>query len=200
MSKIKRIIKEEISMGDVWYSKNIVTQPSKTDLNIHADDKVGIMMNNIRGVKLKNPVWIIKNPKTLKGIELETKGILLRNGDFYIMDSSLDTLHDDLVRFLLEKNILPPNTSENYPRDLPEEYVAVDRVSDGRFFLPSSLYEKIPTYYKEMFEMANKKGRPYRFILPLKGHDDVDEQLDMNRAYSFHPKGLDPNRNFGRPF
>ncbi len=42
----------------------------------------------------------------------------------------------------------------------------------------------------------------YRFLKELrkKRKKDVGEQQDMNRSYSYHPKGLDPNRNFGRPF
>ena len=214
---IENIIKEEIglfinefygddepSIADKWYEKRLAITPDRVSNETTDDDGelIGIITHDIRGKKLMNFSYVFKNPRNLKNYGLTIRGVLLNNGDFYAMKGT-QTIHDDLINFLIKKNILPSNVSQNYPADLPNEYVAVERVGVGtrNVFTTSMLYDRFPKYYREIFDRANKKHIAYKFYEKLpKENRDVDEQLDMNRAYSYHPRDLDPNRNFGRPF
>lgn len=189
---------DEPSIADDWYSK-------KLGINTKKDEKfdgefVGLIGKNFYGERLKTPTKVFRNPKTLRGFERDCRGILLQNGDFYLMSGENMILHDVLLNFLINKKILPSNISINYPKDYPNEYISVEREGKSNIFLPTYLYDSFPSYYQKIFEIANSKNKNYKFYKNLKRGGEVKEQLDMNRAYSYQPRDLDPNRNFGRPF
>ncbi len=206
MSQIKKIIWDEIneyvSMADAWYAKKLGIVSTDTPENDPLDGEfIGIIHSDFHGKKYLKPAHVFKNPAKLKNFTYNCRGILLKNGDFYLMKHTVNVLHDELIKFLVNKNILPSSIPKDYPNDLPEEFISVERSEYNNYFLPSTLYNEFPESYKEMFQNANKKGRGYKFYFRLPKHGrDIEEQLDMNRAYSYHPSGLDPNRNFGRPF
>ncbi len=216
MNRLINTIKEEIfrflkeynrddepSIADKWYEKKLGIRSKKISNEITDDDGelMGMIFYNTKGNKFKDHLYVFKNPRNINNFDYEVKGILLNNGDFYLMMGDINMLHEDLIDFLIRKGILPSSVSKNYPNDYPEEYVAVERYGSSNIFIPSSLYWSFPKYYREMFDTQNSKRGSYKFKKSLsKEEEELYEQLDMNRAYSYHPKGLDPNRNFGRPF
>ncbi len=215
MGSTKKIIREEIfsfinefygdkesSIADKWYEKNLGITPKKEIENLSPLDGefIGMIMKRFDGNLFKNPPMVFKNPKSLKEFPIDARGILLSNGDFYLMMDNI-ALHDELLKFLQEKNVISSSVSKNYPKDYPDEYIAVDRDRYNNIFLPSYLYDSFPKAYERIFKLANLKNSAYKFYKSKpKSYRDVDEQMDMNRAFSFQPRDLDPNRNFGRPF
>jgi len=212
---IGEIIKEEVgyfinefyeenesSIADKWYEKNLgfSRERKKEDYDSSDGKYIGSITEKPLGGGYLKPPKVFKNPKSLKNAGLNARGLLLENGDFYLMMGSSEGLHDDLIVFLMDKNILPSSVTRDYPKQMPKEYIAVERYSYENIFLPSMIYDHIPDYYLKTFELANKKHRSYNFSQSLYSQEEVEEQLDMNRSYSYHPRGLDPNRNFGRGF
>lgn len=211
MQNIIEIIKEEInthisefydeesSVLDTYTQKKLGMGTVK-DVRKYNGELIGTITHSpwFANRKYKDPCHIFKNPKTVKEFPYEARGVLLKNADFYLA-TNIEVLHNDILLFLVKKNILPRGTSFIY-LDHPDDYVAVEKYKNENIFLPSTLYDEIPKKYLKIFENANMKIKNYIFATRGKSDYDVDEQLDMNRCYSYMPRELEPNRNFGRPF
>lgn len=200
-SFIKEYYEErEPSLADKWYEKKLgIGRETAIGEHDPSDGEfIGQITKNIFGNPFYKPSNVYKNPKSLKNYPYDARGILLENGDFYIKQRNVG-IHEDLIQFLIEKNVLPRSTERNYANAEPKEYIAVYRDGYSNIFIPSTLYYGMPDYYLKIFDLANKKHKSFFFDISGYQHE-VDEQLDMNRSYSYHPKDLDPNRNFGRGF
>lgn len=202
--EIKRIMKEfygeEESITDKWYEKRLGIYREKKREDDDVDGEyVGSTNKDVLGKQYRKPIAIYKNPKRIKNIGYNARGVILENGDFFIAKSA-EALHDDIIAFLIEKRFLPHTTDKNYTINMPKEYVCVERNRFDSVFTPAYFYVDFPSYYEKIFERANKiPGRNYAFK-PSVSEKDMDEQFDMNRSFSYMPKDLDPNRNWGRPF
>jgi hypothetical protein len=111
--------------------------------------------------KLEKSVPVYKNPKTLNGFTKDVRGILDKNGDFYLAQS-YHAMHNNILEILSEKGIIPYTSVFSYGENYPDEFVAVMRASDSNMFGLSTAYEDVPVYYRAMFDNANKKF-PYKF-------------------------------------
>jgi len=207
----KKIIREEIksfinefygddepSIADKYYEKNlgIRNKEKKREQSPSDGELIGAIEKSLSGAPFKDPQLVYKNPINLSGFDYHARGILTQNGDLFLLKGD-NALHDDMLRFLIEKGIIRNGVSLDYPKDYPEEYVAVERFGLENVFVPSSLYASFPSYYVELFEKATNK-HSYKFKKYHKDDDEeMDEQLDMNRAYSYIPRDMDPNRVFG---
>lgn len=195
LSKIIQIIKEEISgfyndwdmndepsIADRYYEKKLgITTLPKGKIDA---EKVGYV-TTMWGKKIDTPIPVYKNPKSLDGFEKYCRGVLLNNGDLYLANSD-KTMHDDLLKMLAEKGLIPLGKTYNYSTEYPEEFVAVEKNFDNSF-TQSTAYNDFPIYYAQMFDDANRK-HPYKFAKV-----QVDEQLDPNWLISYMPDGYEHN-------
>lgn len=130
---------------------------------------VGVIELNWEGVKLKYPTRIFKNPPNLNYFEPFVRGVILKNGDLYLADISKNVIHIDIIKFLINKNIIKGPTdiddletfviSEN---DYPRQFICVHRVQNKNVF---GLGESSTITLQNMafINAAEKKNPNYKF-------------------------------------
>jgi hypothetical protein len=140
---------------------------------------------------LKVPIPIFKNPKSLAGAEAGARGILMANGDFYLTPKAT-AMHDNILVALGEKGIIPYAKAHYYYKDLPEEFVAVERIGNTNVFGQSAAYNQFPEYYLEIFNIGEQK-QPYKFkALPTYSNvNEIESPLDPNYQITYFPQGYD---------
>lgn len=143
---------------DRYYAKNIGVV-SKPEIEIDAELFGHITRQEDAALKTAIPVY--KNPRNLNGFAKDARGVIMNNGDFYLGQTS-NSVHDNLLRLLTKKGIIPPGIIAHYSVQYPEEFVAVTRNFGENGFSQSSAYEKFPPYYQGIFNIANKK-QPFEF-------------------------------------
>ncbi len=196
MLSLLQIIKEELedfydygaepSMSDRYLQKNTLVNPTPTE-KINAE-LIGYIYTQY-GRKLPEPIPVYKNPKSLIGFGYNTRGIILADGDFYLA-KTWGAMHDDILEMLSEKNIISYDKIYNYFKNLPEEFIAVQRVGTTDRFAESEAYDIFPDYYEEIFQIANQL-QPFEFKSnPLENNiREIESPLDPNLQGSNIPAG-----------
>lgn len=141
--------------------------------------------------KLPAPIPVYKNPRSLTGINVAARGVLLNNSDFYLAPLP-NAMHDNILDMLSEKGIVPYGKIYEYYNYYPDEFIAVQRVGSSKFFAQSSAYDKFPEYYEEIFRIANNK-HPFQFKANLTNVNELESPLDPMNQYSNIPPGYDAN-------
>jgi hypothetical protein len=143
--------------------------------------------------KLKEPIPVYKNPRSLTGINVAARGVLLNNSDLYLAPLP-NAMHDNILDMLSEKGIVPYAKTYEYFTYFPDEFIAVQRVGNTNIFTQSSAYEKFPEYYEEIFRIANNK-HPFQFKAHPTGNNlnELESPLDPMNQYSNIPPGYDAN-------
>jgi len=139
--------------------------------------------------QLPTPIPIYKNPKSLNGVGIGARGVLLNNGDFYLTPSA-NAMHDNILTVLSEKGIIPHAKAYQYYNNYPEEFIAVQRVFRTNTFSQSASYDKFPQHYEEIFRLGNQK-HPYQF--KAVNLNEIESPLDPMNQYSNIPPGYDAN-------
>jgi hypothetical protein len=141
--------------------------------------------------QLQIPIPIFKNPKSLTGAEAGARGVLMANGDFYLTPKA-NAMHDNILATLGEKGIIPIAKAYEYYKNLPEEFVAVQRIGNMNVFGQSGAYFQFPEYYQEIFKIGEQK-QPYRFrAIPSDDNvNEIESPLDPNYQISSFPQGYD---------
>lgn len=125
----------------------------------------------------KNKVNVYLNPYKFDGFDPNCRGILMENGDFYVVDNA-GTWHDNIILFLEMKGMLVKganiNTNINYQYNKPKEFICVHRQNDTNIFMMSTAYSEreIPDYYKETL-IRGCKRKNVKFIAKLHFHENV---------------------------
>jgi hypothetical protein len=161
---------DEPSLADKYYEKQGIEtrptqQPQQQPQNQINAELVGYV--DKQWDKPINPaIPVYKNPKTLDGFTKEARGILLNTGDLYLAQS-YNALHDNILKMLADKGIVPLAATYNYDKNYPEQFVAVQRTFNTKNFAQSMAYDEFPQHYEEIFDVARQK-QPYTFkAIPL---------------------------------
>jgi len=170
---IIKIIKEEIenyfsdwqasdtsSIADKYYNKYFLTDTTPYNEKVDAE-VAGYVSKDWSGRPLENPIPIYKNPKSLTGIDRHTRGIVVKNGDFYIA-KDYRAAHNRIIEKLADLGIIPQGYENDYMYDYPSDFVAVQRFEDTDRFAQSDAYRMFPEYYTQIFAKANTM-HPYKF-------------------------------------
>jgi hypothetical protein len=182
---IKNIIKEwfadeydnEPRLSDKINIRRGITKQNDVDKSRKTDailfDFIVPMVNN--RVLKGEPIPLYKNPKTLMGIDMGARGVLLEDGTFFIAKTMYAT-HDDILKKLAEKKIISDGSRYEYWNNYPDEYVCVERVGLTKKFSPSTLYfdegdNFLDYVYDTHFTNARKAF----------GFDFIEQRLDENR-------------------
>lgn len=176
---------QEKNMADRYFQTYAAPPPANPTINTDAE-VVGYVDKAPMG-KIATPIPVYKNPKNIKDFGINTRGVLLPNGDFYLASSSV-ALHDFILPMLSERGIIPYGKIYDYNLNYPEEFVAVIRMDTTNEFTESTAYKEFPLYYQEIFDTANKV-QPFKFI--HKSLDEIESPLDPNIQISYFPQGYD---------
>lgn len=173
-SNIIKIIKEEVerwfddepSLLDKYYEKKFgITKPQQKQEYNPNDTSKGTLVGYLDKVwseKLKNPIPVYKNPKDLSGFDVNARGVLLENGDFFL-GKTQESMRWNILQLLVKLGYLSSSTSiASYGNKLPEEFITVIRLGNSNYFSQSGAYDEFPIYYEAMFDDANKK-HTYKF-------------------------------------
>ena len=142
----------------------------------------------------QRPYNVYKNPKTLDGFDPNCRGVLLEDGDVYVVDNS-NISHGEILFFLENNKIIPKGHKFNYYRELPEEFICVHRWGNTNNFALSTAYEEyeveIPPHYIYVMESASKKGNIKYVNTPHMDeslNEIIDEELqDITNIMSYRP-------------
>jgi hypothetical protein len=207
VSKLLQIINEELedfydldaeqSMADRYFNTQVAAPKSPTstpEVQINAE-LIGYVDRQYTQ-KLPAPIPVYKNPETLEGFSNGCRGVLLENGDFYCA-TSVSAMHDNILDLLGNKGIIPIANAHLYWKNLPEEFVAVQRYGETDQFTQSVAYDseetglEFPEYYLEIFRIANSR-QPYDFKYVADDNlNEVQSPLDPNNMASNIPQGYE---------
>jgi hypothetical protein len=156
MKNILKLINESLIQ---YFRQNNDDEDDNYNYSSNKDIIDGEMIGNItviNGLKLKEPIPVYKNPKSLRGFGSEVRAILTSDLNIYVA-KTYAVLHDTLIKFLADKYIVPVDSEFTYYRLYPKEFVAIQRNEHTNSFNQSSSYDDFPDYYLEYFDLANKK-------------------------------------------
>jgi hypothetical protein len=202
VSRLLQIIKEEIenwfsdddqSTLDAYNNKFMSTKappaPAQTAPQEKMDGELIGYVTKEWSKTLPVPIPIYKNPRTLQGVGVEARGVLIANGDFYLTPTA-NAMHDNILAVLGEKGIIPYAKVYHYYDGLPEEFVAVQRVAKTNTFAQSAAYDEFPEYYQEIFKIGEQK-QPFQFR--AFNLNEMESPLDPNNLISYRPEGYVDN-------
>ena len=204
--RILQIIKEEVgnwfddddqSNLDAYNNKFMSTQaPSTAPSTAPSQPKVdGELIGYVTKEWTRDlpvPIPIYKNPRSLIGVGVDARGVLLNNGDIYLAPSA-NAMHQNILSVLGEKGIIPYAKTYHYSDNYPEEFVAVQRVKTTNTFAQSSAYDEFPEYYQQIFQNGTQK-HPFQFkAYPVDNINELESPLDPMNQYSNIPPGHDAN-------
>jgi hypothetical protein len=134
--------------------------------------------------KFNERVYIVKNPKTLKGIQDVAKGVINKNGDLYLITFNLFT-HSEIIEALAKKGEL--KYDENWHHKIPKNFVTIQRVPNKNEFVIGESQEIIdPDYnngeYKKKWNMPDIKIAA-KYFVPF-----FNAAKRKNPQYKFHTK------------
>ena len=145
-------------IADKYYAKNIGVMTKEPEVKIDAE-LIGYVVKQLKYSKESIPVY--KNPKSLNGFSPDTRAVLLSDGNLYVA-KTYAAMHENILKLLAEKNIIPESSIYGYGENYPRYFIAVDRISNTNSFGQSNAYEDFPNYYMKIFETAEAK-QPFGF-------------------------------------
>lgn len=176
---IKQIIE---SIGDKYLQKKY---PGRFVDDFDDFDKkynsMKIDKENMDTVYEREDGWkLLKNPKSLKILDRSVRGIILLNGDFYVESFSKGTIHQDIIKILLDKGIIKDNPGKNWGRKLPEEtgFITVQRYKDSKWIAIGESnkiiyddedWKKYVNHYDKVIAKAKDKNPQINFSNKLVG-------------------------------
>jgi len=143
------------------------------DFKAHQVSKQNSEVTSIKG----KPVY--KNPKDLKNMVPGARGVIMPNGDLYVVNDAFDVIHTDLLNALAKKGIVKHGTTGwDDPATLDKfQFATVQRLWNKSAFCVGESYI-VPKKFKdpEGFEKVMKLFRPY-----------LDAAKEKNPQYKFIP-------------
>ncbi len=124
--------------------------------------------------------WLlVKNPSNLDGYGANVRGIILASGDFYL-ESGSETIHNDILKILYEKNILKVLPRKDWTSKLPEEtgFLTMQRFRDSteirigesnKLIYDDDDRNKLEQYYMKFINAAKAKCQGLNFVYELVG-------------------------------
>ena len=127
LAKSKRKVNEGV--GDRYVDSKYTTPPDFSEFEdlykMHKNEGEDMVYNNGKGSIL------IRNPKSLKNIGPDVRGIVDKNGNLYIEQSPF-TIHDGIISRLGKLHLIKPVLT--WQMELPTEYISVQRVGEKNQF------------------------------------------------------------------
>ena len=113
---------------------------------------------------------VYKNPKSIKRMSKDLRGISLPNGDLYVVDT-YNIIHVDIHKYLRKKGIKLPSmhTSYDLAQVIQKGYInwQRDKLTDT-FYLsessPSRLDSETSKMFKKYVKKVKQKNLSYKFI------------------------------------
>ena len=104
-------------------------------------DLIGTITHSWNGNEFENPTNIYKNPKSLEHFGMFVRGVVLKNGDFYVADVARHVIHVDIMTLLIKKGILKGSLEREKLEDMysdeeeyPRNFMCVQRVVKKNVF------------------------------------------------------------------
>jgi hypothetical protein len=185
---MKKIVRESIADKFTKQDPYLAGVPDEFD---NFDKKYQSQQRKVAGngeVFYKRDDWqIIKNPQDLKQFEKNVKGVIINSGDLFI-EISATKIHNDILRVLQEKELIPQNIKKNWGNTLPSvtKFITVQRFKDtniialgesNRLLYAQSNYRKYIEYYIPFLKRAKEKCKNIDFsekLIGVKIHKDND--------------------------
>lgn len=123
---------------------------------------------------------IYKNPKSIKRMSSNLRGISDSEGNLYVADNDAHIIHKDIIWFLIDKGILP-KTMHSSPYDSRhyEHYVAWQRLNTTNKFAIGESYHRDPP--ENFIKNLREKNPQFEFIEKSINYittDDLNETLN----------------------
>lgn len=138
---------------------------------------------------------ILKNPKTLKNIGSNVRGVITTNGDLYIEQESVG-IHNDILNILKGKGIVPDETKKLWGGRLPQQsgFLTVQRYKDtntiaigesNRLIYTKEAWKNYIKYYDIFLNKAQSKSSGINYTNKLIGlkTGSSDNENVINKTY-----------------
>ncbi len=217
---IKKNKKTDEGVADKYAEKEFYMQPEFGDFEKKHNEKINrenreeIITGDYDGDKMN----LIKNPKSLKNIGYNVRGLIDKEGNLYV-EQKINTAHSSIIAFLKEKGLINYQSRWNY--EVPREFVTVVRYGATHIFaLGESNEQMTPTenrndpryeeYWKtvsdydtskQAFQMfldrAKQKNPQIKFINRMIDYHNLEKNVDEGVADKYAEREFnipDPNR------
>jgi len=135
---------------------------------------------------------LIKNPKSLSQFVPNSRGVILSNGDLYLVSDALHVIHEEILGLMKELGIINEKTTgwEDPTERTPNEFICVQRVWKKDAFALSESYV-IPKRIKGE-EMSQERKQVISLFLPFlkAAHDKFPKISFMPERISFASKDI----------
>ena len=116
-------------------------------------------------VNVSDDISLHRNPQNIKIYKPWIRGFILRNGDFYLMDSTDGfIIHDTGLKIAYSQGILK-DSPHNWEEEAPWEFLCVQRLSDTAEFYVSESYDSNNNFNydmsKSLIDAAQNKSYEY---------------------------------------
>lgn len=164
------------SLADKMYANRFGINPEKTQQGYQEDNtdtkgELAGLVTDRAYVKLKTPVPLYLNPKSLIGFDPYCRAVLMHSGDLYVIpvgstsrsgNNKEEPFHYNILQVLVNDGLVQYNTIDNYAETYPREYICVVREGRSNTFSQGDMYDEFPDYYNEMMSRANTT-QPFNF-------------------------------------
>jgi hypothetical protein len=166
----------EEGIGDTYLEKKYGIPDEFADF----DKKYTASKTKYDDITYQDDDWqIIKNPKNIGDLGKSVRGVITENGDLYI-ESYSRGIHNDILKILGEKGILPSVPKKNWTKFLPQQtgFLTVQRYKDSPYIAIGESnkllynekdYNERIDYYREFLNRARSKMPNIKFIDRLVG-------------------------------
>lgn len=172
----------EEGVGDKYFEKRTGSKPEFNDFEQKYNEKK-IKDNEENVVYSDENLTIIANPKSLKNIGRNVRGIIDNGGNLYVEAQSYTT-HDELIKILSKKGLI--KHIDDWHLVLPTDFITVVRYGDtNKFFLGESNEMMMPD--EDRYENDRKYlGKWYKIPSYMQSYNIFQSFLD--RAKQNNPK------------
>lgn len=143
--EILRFLKEDLSPEEFDTIRDRMFATKSHSNNNQYDLELGQYVGDIKELKQNAPVF--KNPKNWSLYPNSVRFIMLENGDKYTTTDKF-TIHEQILEFLVSKNILQSQDIKNWKDDFPIKFGCYIKSSNSLATLSSS-YDEIINQMKE---------------------------------------------------
>lgn len=173
--EIHKFIKKE-GVGDKYLEKKYNIPDEFNDFN---KKYMGTKIDKNKVIVEKGDWKLIKNPESLENLDKSVRGVITKDGNLYV-ESYSEIIHNDILKILADKNIIPFVPKKDWGRKLPEEsgFLTVQRYKDSpymaigesnRLLYDEDDYNKYIEHYKPLLNKARAKNPDINFVDKLVG-------------------------------
>ena len=126
----------------------------------------------------ETPFQVFKNPKSIKKLKSNVRGIITENGDLYVIDDDYNIIHNQFATWLNDQGYPIPKDVYNHLNEI----VPVQRYENSnKFYLSESIsseeIDKFKEKFQQTFERAKKKNPTINFVMENIDFADSDDEM-----------------------